>query len=179
MVKIKSLKECNFEKSKIITTNILVNLFPDSTIMVADSAVIVIFLIFWVYKKLFCEPTQKREKEITVVHKIAEWKLQLRITIELFIYYKKSYPQQLYIESQWTKMRKKVHFGRSMHCLHHRPNSPAPLTDDSSVNFHDVLFFIFCQIIAKNEEKHVMEIYGWVIRNFPDIRKWTRWIRPK
>ena len=47
-----------------------------------------------------------------------------------------------------------------------RPNSPAPLTDDwkvtddSSVNFHDVFFFIFCQIIAKNEEKHVMEIYG-------------------
>ena len=46
------------------------------------------------------------------------------------------------------------------------PNSPAPLTDnwkvmdDSSVNFHDVFFFIFCQIIAKNEEKHVMEIYG-------------------
>ena len=47
-----------------------------------------------------------------------------------------------------------------------RPNSPGPLTDDwkvtddSSVNFHDVFFFIFCQIIAKNEEKHVMEIYG-------------------
>ena len=46
------------------------------------------------------------------------------------------------------------------------PNSPAPLTDDwkvtdeSSVNFHDVFFFIFGQIIAKNEEKHVMEIYG-------------------
>ena len=34
------------------------------------------------------------------------------------------------------------------------PNSPTPLTDnwkvtdDSSVNFHDVFFFIFCQIIA-------------------------------
>ena len=47
-----------------------------------------------------------------------------------------------------------------------RSNSPGPLTDDwkvtddSSVNFHDVFFFIFCQIIAKNEEKHVMEIYG-------------------
>ena len=47
-----------------------------------------------------------------------------------------------------------------------RPNSPGPLTDDwkvtddSSVNFHDVFYFIFCQIIAKNEEKHVMEIYG-------------------
>ena len=47
-----------------------------------------------------------------------------------------------------------------------RPDSPGPLTDDwkvtddSSVNFHDVFFFIFCQIIAKNEEKHVMEIYG-------------------
>ena len=46
------------------------------------------------------------------------------------------------------------------------PNSPGPLTDnwkvtdDSSINFHDVFFFIFCQIIAKNEEKHVMEIYG-------------------
>ena len=46
------------------------------------------------------------------------------------------------------------------------PNSPGPLTDDwkvtddSSVNFHDVFFFIFNQIIAKNEEKHVMEIYG-------------------
>ena len=45
-------------------------------------------------------------------------------------------------------------------------NSPTPLTDDwkvtdnSSVNFHDVFFFIFGQIIAKNEEKHVMEIYG-------------------
>ena len=47
-----------------------------------------------------------------------------------------------------------------------RPNSPTPLTDDwkvtdnSSVNFHEVFFFIFCLIIAKNEEKHVMEIYG-------------------
>ena len=66
----------------------------------------------------------------------------------------------------------------------HRPNSPAPLTDDwkvtddSSINFHDVFFFIFCQIIAKNEEKHVMEIYGWVVRNFPVVRKWSRWIRP-
>ena len=50
------------------------------------------------------------------------------------------------------------------------PNSPAPLTDDwkvtddSSVNFHDVFFFIFCQIVAKNEEKPCPEIYGWVIR---------------
>ena len=66
-----------------------------------------------------------------------------------------------------------------------RPNSPAPLTDnwkvtdDSSVNFHDMFFFIFCQIIAKNEEKHIMEIYGWIVRNFPVVRKWTRWIRPK
>ena len=65
-----------------------------------------------------------------------------------------------------------------------KPNSPAPLTDDckvtddSSVNFHDVFFFIFCQIIAKNEEKHVMEIYGWVVRNFPVVRKCTRWIQP-
>ena len=47
-----------------------------------------------------------------------------------------------------------------------RPNSPAPLTDDwkvtdnSSVNFHDMFFFIFCQIMAKNEEKHVKLIYG-------------------
>ena len=47
-----------------------------------------------------------------------------------------------------------------------RPNSPAPLTDkwkvtdNSSLNFHDVFFFIFCQIIAKNVEKHDMEIYG-------------------
>ena len=47
-----------------------------------------------------------------------------------------------------------------------QPNSPAPLTDnwkvmdDSSVNFHDVFFFNFCQIIAKNEEKDIMEIYG-------------------
>ena len=47
-----------------------------------------------------------------------------------------------------------------------RPNSPGTLTDnwkvmdDSSVNFHEVFFFIFCQIIAKNEEKHIMEIYG-------------------
>ena len=47
-----------------------------------------------------------------------------------------------------------------------RLNSPAPITDNwkvmdnSSVNFHDVFFFIFCQIIAKNEEKHIMEIYG-------------------
>ena len=36
-----------------------------------------------------------------------------------------------------------------------RPNSPGPLTDDwkvtdnSSVNFHDVFFFIFGQIMAK------------------------------
>ena len=34
------------------------------------------------------------------------------------------------------------------------------VTDNSPVNFHDVFFFIFCQIIAKNEEKHVMELYG-------------------
>ena len=66
----------------------------------------------------------------------------------------------------------------------YRPNSPAPLTDDwkvtddSSVNFHDVFFFIFCYNLAKNEEKHIMEIYGWVVRNFPVIRKWTRWIWP-
>ena len=46
------------------------------------------------------------------------------------------------------------------------PNSPAPLTDDSkvtdnsSVNFHDMFFFIFCYNLAINEEKHVMEIYG-------------------
>ena len=51
-------------------------------------------------------------------------------------------------------------------CMIHRPNSPGPpmddwkVTDDSSVNFHDVFFFIFCQIIAKNEEKYIMEIYG-------------------
>ena len=65
-----------------------------------------------------------------------------------------------------------------------RPNSPAPLTDDwkvmdnSSINFHDVLFFIFCYNLAKNEEKHIMEIYRWVVRNFPVVHKWTRWIRP-
>ena len=46
------------------------------------------------------------------------------------------------------------------------PNSPGSLTDnwkvmdDSSVNFHDAFLFIFCQMIAKNEEKHIMEIYG-------------------
>ena len=44
-------------------------------------------------------------------------------------------------------------------CYILRPNSPGPLTDkwkvtdDSSTNFHDMFFFIFCQIIAKNEEK--------------------------
>ena len=53
------------------------------------------------------------------------------------------------------------------------------VTDDSSVNFHDVFYFLFCQIIAKNEEKHVMEIYGWVVRNSPVVCKWTRWIRQK
>ena len=36
------------------------------------------------------------------------------------------------------------------------------VTDYSSVNFHNVFYFIFCQIIAENEEKLVMEIYGWV-----------------
>ena len=50
--------------------------------------------------------------------------------------------------------------------LRYRPNSPGPLTDDwkvtddSSVNFHDVFFFIFCYNLAKNEEKHITEIYG-------------------
>ena len=45
-------------------------------------------------------------------------------------------------------------------------NSPAPFIDDwkvmgnSSVNFLDMIFFIFCNNLAKNEEKHVMEIYG-------------------
>ena len=47
-----------------------------------------------------------------------------------------------------------------------RSNSPGPLTDDwkvtddSSVNFHDVFFFIFCYNLVKNEEKHIMETYG-------------------
>ena len=46
------------------------------------------------------------------------------------------------------------------------PNSPSPLTDDwkvtdnSSINFHDVFFFIFCYNLAKNKEKHGMKIYG-------------------
>ena len=50
--------------------------------------------------------------------------------------------------------------------MSYRLNSPGPLTDDwkvmddSSVNFHDVFFFIFCYNLAKNEEKHVIEIYG-------------------
>ena len=55
-------------------------------------------------------------------------------------------------------------FPRQNSCLSAlRLNSLAPLTDDwkvmdnSSVNFHDVFFFILCQIIAKNEEKHVIE----------------------
>jgi hypothetical protein len=45
------------------------------------------------------------------------------------------------------------------------PNSPGPptdnwkVTDNSSVNFHDVFFFLFCYNLAKNEEKHIMEIY--------------------
>ena len=45
-----------------------------------------------------------------------------------------------------------------------KPNSPTPLTDDwkvmddSSVDFQDVFFFIFCYNLAKNEEKHVMEM---------------------
>ena len=48
----------------------------------------------------------------------------------------------------------------------YRPNSPGPLMDDwkvmddSSVNFYDGFFFIFCYDLAKNEEKHVIEIYG-------------------
>ena len=29
------------------------------------------------------------------------------------------------------------------------------------------------------KKKLVMEIYGWVIPNFPVVRKWTRLIRPK
>ena len=55
---------------------------------------------------------------------------------------------------------------KEIHANFLRPNSPAPLTDDwkvtdnSSVNFHDVFFFIFCYNLAKNEEKHIMEIYG-------------------
>ena len=69
-----------------------------------------------------------------------------------------------------TKLRttltaEKAHYYYSERTKCLRPNSPGPLMDDwkvmdnSSVNFHDVFFFIFCQIIAKNEEKHVMEIY--------------------
>ena len=48
----------------------------------------------------------------------------------------------------------------------HMPNSPGLLTDDwkvtdnSSINFRDVFFFIFCFNLAKKEEKHVIEIYG-------------------
>ena len=51
-------------------------------------------------------------------------------------------------------------------CNRLRPNSPGPLTDDwkvtddLSVNFHAVFFFIFCYNLAKNEEKYIMEIYG-------------------
>ena len=73
----------------------------------------------------------------------------------------------------------------SIYYVHtYRPNSPGLLTDnwkvtdDSSVNFHDVFFFIFCYNLSKNEEKHIMEIYGWVVCNFPVVRKWTRWIQP-
>ena len=42
------------------------------------------------------------------------------------------------------------------------PNLPGPLTDDwkvtddSSVNFHNMFFFIFCYNLAKTEEKHIM-----------------------
>ena len=61
-------------------------------------------------------------------------------------------------------MMRKIPFFKTKTLL--RLNSPAPLTDDwkvmdnSSVNFHDVFFFIFCYNLAKNEEKHIMEIYG-------------------
>ena len=61
-----------------------------------------------------------------------------------------------------------------------RPNSPGPLmddwkvTDESSVNFHDVFFFIFCYNLAKKEEKRIIEIYGRVVHNFPVVRKWSR-----
>ena len=60
-----------------------------------------------------------------------------------------------------------IYESRKIHLYYiSRPNSPAPLTDDwkvtddSSVNFHDVCFFIFYNNLAKIEEKHIMEIYG-------------------
>ena len=54
----------------------------------------------------------------------------------------------------------------SMAKLRLRPNSPGPLTDDwkvmddSSKNFMTSFFFIFCSILAENEEKTCHEIYG-------------------
>ena len=66
-------------------------------------------------------------------------------------------------------------YGR-IHLVHLRMTGKL---DDLSVNFQDVFFFIFCYNLAKNEEKHIMKIYGWVVRNFPVVRKWSRWIRPK
>ena len=86
-----------------------------------------------------------------------------------------------YLPAEWVLMG----YVELRESFHLRPNSPGPLTDDwkvtddSSVNFHDVFFFIFCYNLSKNEEKHIMEIHGWVVCKFPVIRKWTRWIRPK
>ena len=60
-----------------------------------------------------------------------------------------------------------------------RLDSPGPLTDDSSVNFMTSFFFIFCWILAENEEKTCHEIYGWFIRNFSVVCKWnSRGIQP-
>ena len=84
---------------------------------------------------------------------------------------RKSYKESTFfsLPSQWAKNAIIVHIKINIKINKPpglRPNSPGPLTDnwkvtdDSSVNFHDVFFFIFCYNLAKNEEKKVMEIYG-------------------
>ena len=64
-----------------------------------------------------------------------------------------------------------------IHLLHLRLMDDWKVTDDSSINFHDMFFFIFSQIIAKNEAQHTME-NNWptkVRAMRPAINEW----RPK
>ena len=70
--------------------------------------------------------------------------------------------------------------------MHYRPNSPGPLTDDSSVNFHDKFFLHFLVNFSKKWSKNLslifqvfIQLYEWNFHfyfcNFIDIWSFCEW----
>ena len=66
-------------------------------------------------------------------------------------------------------------------CVHwRRPNSPGQLTTTGKLQqlickFLWCVFLHFLPNYSKNWKK-IIEICGWVVRNFPVVHKWIRWI---